>query len=150
MVKKNASKKMSGTSYATEMGGKWFNPLAGPQVVKGEYSRSFTTASKFRNTREGSDCFNKKEKNNYEIVASDGQRIVFGEGGGPLQALLDDMRVGDLIEVHFSHLEREDGEKVPTSIKDRKALDKWKGGKKVRVFPRFTMLHNYTRKPGRK
>lgn len=144
------AKKINGTSYATELGGKWFDPLKGAQKIKGEFTRSFTTASKFKNMREKSDCFGKKEKMNYEILQADGERLVFSEGGGAIQALLDDMRQGDTVEIHFGGLKREDGEMVPSKIKTRDELNKWKGGKKVRAFPVWTMLHNHSRKPGRK
>lgn len=123
--------------YNTEMGGKWFDPLKGKQTIEGEFTRSFTTSSKFKNMREGSDCFGKKEKMNYEILQANGEKIVFGEGGGPIQALFDDLRVGDSVHIEFIGLQREDGEMVPASIKTREQLNKWKGGKKVRVFPRF-------------
>ena len=138
MVAKKASQKVKGRKYySTEMGGKWFDPLAGKQIIEGEFLRTFTTASKFKNTREGSDCFGKKQKTNYEILQPNGEKIVFSEGGGPLQALLDDLKPGDSIHVEFAGLEREDHVMVPVSIKTREQLKKWKGGSKVCCYPKY-------------
>lgn len=137
MAKKNASKVKGRKYYSTEMGGKWFDPLAGKQTLEGEFTRTFTTSSKFKNLREGSDCFGKKEKLNYEFVKEDGSKFVLGEGGGPLQAMLDDLKPGNKVHIEFIGLEREDGVMVPSSIKTREQLKKWKGSSKVRCFPRY-------------
>jgi hypothetical protein len=138
MAKGKKAPKVKGRKYySTEMGGKWFDPLKGKQTVEGEYVRSFETASKFKNMREGSNCFGKKLKENYEILLDSGDKVNFSEGGGPIQALFDDMKPGDRLHIEFIGLEREDGVMVPASIKTREQLNKWKGGKKVRCFPRY-------------
>lgn len=127
--------------FSTDFRGKWFQPLQQNQIIKGVFTREFKTDSKFKNSREDSDNFGKKTKSNYEITLDGNKgKINFSEGGGPLQALLDALSIGDRVEIHYSHLEKKDGEKCPVTVKTSEQLKKWRGGKNNPCYPRFTVL----------
>lgn len=112
--------------------GDWFDPLKQNQTIEGVFTRTFRSESKFKNTRENSEAYGKKEKVNYEFQRDKGQvPICIGETSGPLQSLFDSLNPGDWIQIKYLHLKREDGEQCPKTVKTFEQLKKWKAGQKA-------------------
>jgi hypothetical protein len=119
----------------TRQKGAWFDPLIMNQTIEGVFTKTFDTKSDYKNSREASSHFGKKMKTNYEITKSSGGAVILSEGGGPLQDLLEDLRIGDFIHLEFKHLALPDGTPMPKTIKTKEQLYKWRGGKKEPSWP---------------
>ena len=138
-------KKGGMVDYAVEFNGRYFDPLLRPQTIHGVFVGSKDVESKFRNERKGSPNEGKKTKTNYEIKTNHGS-VIFSEGSGPLQALLDDLAVGDYVEIGYKTLKTPDGTPMPPTVKTKEQLWKWRGGKKEPSYP----VWDYLRGPKRK
>jgi hypothetical protein len=124
--------------FSTE-GMKFFDVLKRPAEYHGTFLGEETQKSKFASKRRGSPNFGKKQKTNYGVMTPAG-KVMFSESSGPLQDLFDQCTPGDYVEIDYLTCALPSGELMPSSVKTKEQLWKWRGGKKEPSYPKFSRL----------